>query len=436
MNDYRLTSHLAPKRGWLNDPNGLCVHQGVIHIFYQADPDSLTGKRKAWGHFTTTDFVHYTDCGLAIEPTEAFERHGAYSGSALSVGDQLHLFYTGNVKEPGDHDFIRSGRQHNTIHALSNGKTVDHKHVVLSNADYPDFCSCHVRDPKVNKIAEGYEMVLGARTLDDEGCVLRYTSMDLEHWQLNAVLRSQNKMGYMWECPDLLHFDDVDVLLCCPQGLTRQGYHYENVYDNGYFLIQQDQAKTYRTLDYGFDFYAPQTFEDSRGRRILIGWMGLPDTDYTIPTKTWMHALTLPRQLRYEEGQLKQRVIDELQPTHLLTAKTTQAQAPQACVLKMQPQKSLTLAIDTLKIQYADGLFTLDCSACGEGRTQRHVELPNLDTLELYLDVSSVEIFLNDGQFSLTSRCFFDTAIRTIQADCEFDLYDAMAIEIESRDIQ
>ncbi|MFQ8583107.1 MAG: hypothetical protein ACLSA6_11560 [Holdemania massiliensis] len=34
-------------------------------------------------------------------------------------------------------------------------------------------------------------------------------------------------------------------------------------------------------------------------------------------------------------------------------------------------------------------MFTLDCSACGEGRTQRHVELPNLDTLELYLDVSS-----------------------------------------------
>ena len=28
-------------------------------------------------------------------------------------------------------------------------------------------------------------------------------------------------------------------------------------------------------LDNGFDFYAPQTFIDEYGKRILIGWMGL-----------------------------------------------------------------------------------------------------------------------------------------------------------------
>ena len=44
MNDYRLTYHLAPRQGWLNDPNGLCVHDGEIQIYYQADPDSLTGS--------------------------------------------------------------------------------------------------------------------------------------------------------------------------------------------------------------------------------------------------------------------------------------------------------------------------------------------------------------------------------------------------------
>ena len=78
MTDYRLTYHLAPRQGWLNDPNGLCVHNGKIQIYYQADPDSLTGScRKCWGHFTTTDFRHYTDCGLAVEPVERFESHGA-----------------------------------------------------------------------------------------------------------------------------------------------------------------------------------------------------------------------------------------------------------------------------------------------------------------------------------------------------------------------
>ena len=30
-------------------------------------------------------------------------------------------------------------------------------------------------------------------------------------------------------------------------------------------------------LDRGFDFYAPQTMGDPKGRRILVGWMGLPN---------------------------------------------------------------------------------------------------------------------------------------------------------------
>ena len=70
------------------------------------------------------------------------------------------------------------------------------KRVVLSNADYPAFCSCHVRDPKVNKTADGYEMVLGARTLDDEGRALLYrANRDLIQWRLDAVFALEHKHG-------------------------------------------------------------------------------------------------------------------------------------------------------------------------------------------------------------------------------------------------
>ena len=59
-------------------------------------------------------------------------------------------------------------------------------------------------------------------------------------------------------------------------------------------------------VDRGFDFYAPQTFEDETGRRILIGWMGIPDADYTNPTTQagWQHALTIPRVLHWAGGRL------------------------------------------------------------------------------------------------------------------------------------
>jgi sucrose-6-phosphate hydrolase SacC (GH32 family) len=37
--------------------------------------------------------------------------------------------------------------------------------------------------------------------------------------------------------------------------------------------------------DYGFDFYAPQSFVDERGRTISFAWMGQPGTSYiTKPT--------------------------------------------------------------------------------------------------------------------------------------------------------
>ena len=60
-----------------------------------------------------------------------------------------------------------------------------------------------------------------------------------------------------------------------------------------------DAIKDIRVVDRGFDFYAPQTFLDERGRRILIAWMGTAGTDYTNPTAAagWQHALTLPLSL-------------------------------------------------------------------------------------------------------------------------------------------
>ena len=59
-----------------------------------------------------------------------------------------------------------------------------------------------------------------------------------------------------------------------------------------------------KLFDRGFDFYAPQSFEDESGRRILIGWMGIPDADYTNPTEEagWQHALTIPRELSVRDG--------------------------------------------------------------------------------------------------------------------------------------
>ena len=51
----RLTYHLMPEKGWLNDPNGLCQFKGIYHIYYQYDPFDINGDLKLWAHVTTKD---------------------------------------------------------------------------------------------------------------------------------------------------------------------------------------------------------------------------------------------------------------------------------------------------------------------------------------------------------------------------------------------
>ena len=106
-------------------------------------------------------------------PDSPDDADGVFSGSAVVKGDTLYLFYTGNVEQQGDFDLITAGRGANNILVTTkDGVTMSEKKVVLRNSDYPGYCSCHVRDPKVWEQDGRYRMVLDARTLDDKGCVL------------------------------------------------------------------------------------------------------------------------------------------------------------------------------------------------------------------------------------------------------------------------
>lgn len=247
-------------------------------------------------------------------PDTPDDRDGVYSGSAVVCGDVLHIFYTGNVKEDGDHDYITSGRGANVIHVTTaDGVTMSAKKTVLRNSDYPEFCSCHVRDPKVWFENGAWRMVLGARTLDDKGCVLFYSSGDLESWKYDGTVSTPD-FGYMWECPDLLDFDGHKYLSVSPQGLEHGDTKFQNVYQSGYF--RYDSGLTdFTEWDMGFDFYAPQTFAAPDGRRIIIGWMGIGDIPYTNPTVPlgYQHCLTLPREITAaSDGALLQNPIREI----------------------------------------------------------------------------------------------------------------------------
>ena len=227
-----------PPTGWLNDPNGLCQLGGLYHIFFQYSPDTPLGALKSWGQYITKDFLTYEYTGEYMKPDILEDKDGVYSGCGLVHGNEIYTYYTGNVKMEGDYDYVYKGRGHNVILGRSrDGIHCDDKKVLLTNNDYPSNMSCHVRDPKVFKQDDKYYMVLGARTNEDVGCVMIYSSEDMFSWEFERFVDSADRFGFMWECPDLFTLADKRILSFSPQGLDAEEYRYQNLFQSGYMVL-------------------------------------------------------------------------------------------------------------------------------------------------------------------------------------------------------
>lgn len=424
---YKLGFHLMPPTGWLNDPNGLCQFKGIYHVFFQYSPFDINGGEKFWGHYTSKDMISWNYEGIAMAPDQEFDKDGVYSGCTLVENDNMYIYYTGNVKESGQHDYITSGRQSNTVLVTSDGTVLTPKKVIMTNKDYPSTYTCHIRDPKVWKENGQYYMVLGGREKidgtenNDIGKVLLYSSCDLENWKFKSEIKSEHRFGYMWECPDMITLDGNKFLGISPQGLKNQDFKYQNVYQSGYFPIKGDFRGQYSLgefieWDMGFDFYAPQTFVDELRRTILIGWMGLPDIDYTNKTLKygWQHNLTLPRELYLKDGVIFQKPIEELKK---LRIKKEDAKLNEKIKLRGLNEikidgdiKNIELLIsDGLKIKYTEetSIFSIEFkNEIGTGRTTRRAKLKKVDKIQIFVDKSCIEIFLNDGEKVFTTRFY------------------------------
>lgn len=422
---FRQSYHLMADIGWISDPNGFCVHNGVVHIFHQYTPAEDLKLHKSWGHWTTTDWHHFKDEGTLMCPDSWMDKDGCYSGSGYSRNGLLHLFYTGNVLEEGDHDYIYEGRGHYVCHrASADGIHFSQKECLLKNEAYPANMSCHVRDPKVADTQGITTMVLGARTKDDRGCALLYKAdeSDPTRMAFMQVIDSDKRFGYMWECPDLFELDGKLYLLCCPQGVKTQGHNYENVYQNGVFAIEGDleggnlEARDFQELDRGFDFYAPQTMLDEKGRRILLGWVGMPDAEYTYPEKEdlWIHCLTLPRQLTRKNDQVYMRPIDEvyeqIRGRKKLELKENQPETLESPVFYLKldiASKPFAISVrNDADIVWDGSVLTLRMNESGAGRSERHIDLSDMRTLEIFSDVSSLELFVDEGRYAMTTRVY------------------------------
>lgn len=438
---WRNKYHIMAPIGWINDPNGLCEFNGEYHCFYQYSPLTPIGGLKFWGQYTSKDLVNWEEREVAIFPDIDEDRDGVYSGSALVKGDTIYFFYTGNVKHPGQHDYILTGREQNVILVSSKDCiNFSEKKVILRNEDFPMDMSLHVRDPKVWEEDGVYYMVLGARGVDDKGYVLLYKSNDLYNWELHSVpAGGEENMGYMWECPDIFKLEGKDIFMFSPQGLEAEGYKYNNVYQCGYSIGSFDEDKNHLDLgefieiDRGFDFYAPQTFEDKKGRRIVIGWMGVPDAvEHKNPTidNFWQHQLSIPRELVLKDGKIYQIPVEELKTLRKDKKEIKEVYLNDSTKFELFEGNTFELNIEfnnsnnfnielreDCTLSFKDKIFKLELGKSGYGREVRALAIETVDSLRIFSDESSLEVFLNHGEEVFSTRIYNDGIDRTIKIE-------------------
>lgn len=443
--------HLAPPSGWMNDPNGLIYYRGRYHVFYQHNPYSAAFGHIHWGHASSADLIHWEHHPVALAPGDPYDKDGCFSGCAVEHDGKLCLIYTGHSVRPDG-----SVREVQCLADSTDGIRFEKHGVVIANP--PPNATDDFRDPKVWREDGQWYLVVGYRQKDAKGrgsgCIALYRSTDLHHWDFvktlfrDSGLHVQGQKAYMLECPDFFPMDGAHVLLSSPQGLEARGYHFRNVFQNGCVTgtwknhsFSPQQA--FYELDAGHDFYAAQSFLTPDGRRLLIAWFDMWESNKPTAAQGWAGMMTLPRELFMWDNRLCMRPAKEVARLRLKEKRHwTQEIVDRDFAVFNEPgsKNGLEILLECdlrasnaaqfgFRIKsprdpasrislYADlqsRRFVIDRNNLAiHPRGIRSCPLPDSErlTLRAYIDHTSVEVFVGDGQtegcHSLSSRFYFD----------------------------
>ncbi len=425
--------HLAPYAGWLNDPNGLIYHDGLYHAFYQHHPFSAVWGTMHWGHATSEDMIHWQHQPIALAPGDEYDKDGCFSGSAVSYQGKLYLFYTGHI-------WLKNANDDSAIHqtqcvAVSNdGILFEKKGVVIPAPEG----FMHFRDPKVWFQDGKWWMVVGARDALDQGQILLFSTTDLLNWndEYQVLAKTEDKNVYMWECPDFFPLGNHFITLFSPQGKKPQGYQFRNLYQNGYLVGQWSPDQPYEIthqfseLDFGQDFYAPQTFLAKDGRRIAMAWMDMWESHMPSQKHGWSGCFTLPRELALnDQGKIIANPIEELKtlrqdekiiPSTILIKNTDILISENATCCELELIWDLqNSSAEKFGFWIGNGIQFYVDNQNQKLTLSRHypkyiisdsrcTELPKTKQLKIraFIDKSSLEVFINNGEQTFSCRIY------------------------------
>ena len=377
----------GPKEeGWLNDMNGLIYYDGEYHLFAQR-------WWKCWIHAVSPDLVHWTELQPAFweEHSETGDQSGTcvvdyHNTSGLSpdkANPPMVAFWTRN-----------DNRTHCICYSLDHGRTWTgyEKNPILV---YPE------RDPKVFWYAPGNHWVM---MMYGDNQYHIFTSTNLLNWK-----DERHPIPDSFECPDFFELP-VDGNRGNMKWVMIQG---NGNYSIGSFNGVEFKEETARyACDLGPTFYATQTWANTDtgdGRRIQAAWM----RDSTFPEMPFNQQVSFPCELTLRSTPSGPRIfrepIKEIELLHNGQDAWTNRTLRVGEVLPLEPSGRLfhiRAEVDipsgaslTFNIRGVPVILT---SKTVESGTRPASVFDQIKTVEILVDRTSIETFVNQGEVSST----------------------------------
>nr|WP_283808989.1 glycoside hydrolase family 32 protein [Vagococcus allomyrinae] len=439
---FRQNYHLMPSVGWMNDPNGAIWIEGQFHLFYQFHPYSSVWGPMHWGHACSLDGIKWQETAVALAPDQIYDQGGCFSGTSLHENGVTYLMYTGTAGSAGD---AQPSRQ---VQCLAESTDLlrfnkSEKNPVIGGNNLDESINpLEFRDPKIFKREGHYFALIVSQTEEGTGQLILYKSVNLEDWHFFSILlEGTGEFGTMWECPDYFEIDGRDVLLFSPINMPRQAEKYTNYASSVYMVGKVDwetgkfYVSHYDEIDQGLDFYAPQTFATSEGY-VLTAWMHMWErTNVTAELNHgWSGCMVLPRCLSIVGDQLIQTPLpaiydyyhplsidlssidsdysDSLEPQGIIRI-NGKAEISFKTIISNHSQEEICVTYEADKQQVTFSRAGLKQKIIGQENHQvssrsycMGTNKRKVITLEIFLDSSSVEIFINEGEGVMSSRIY------------------------------
>lgn len=286
---------------------------GEFKLFYLRDYRDIEndGEGCPWCLLTTKDLVNYVDHGpVLLRGTKEEQDLYVFTGSIFKISDNNYvIYYTGH----NPHLRAQGLPEQKILRAFSKDLITWEKDANFV-FEAPEYLEIHdFRDPFVyyDEDRKEYRMLLAARDKNDnpfftKGLTLLATSKDMEKWELQKEPFFYPKSFFTHECPDLFKMGDWYYLIFS---------EFTDKFSGTYRMSKTPYGPWIAPLNNTFDghaFYAPKSWVDKNGRRILFGWNPIKNNEQDYEFWQWGGHVVPHEIIQNEDGTLGVRCPDEV----------------------------------------------------------------------------------------------------------------------------